>query len=203
MVLVHAQEGAPGVELREVPLLPQLRRSARRLASAAAARAIRIETRDLPDLIAYVDPRLLARVLDNVLANAVFYNRDGGRIEISGASADRSGAGALEMVTISVSDTGTGIPPDESERVFDRFYRLDQSRAPGSGGSGLGLAICREVLAVLRGSIRIATSSREGTTVQIMLPGRVASSGKFTEQLGDPTAYRDDGYNAARVVMAP
>ena len=89
MLLVHAQEGAPGLELREVPLLPQLQRSATRLASAAAARDIRIEACDLPDLVAYADPRLLARVLDNVLANAVFYNRDAGRIEISGA-ADRS-----------------------------------------------------------------------------------------------------------------
>ena len=93
MLLVHAQEGAPGVELREVPLLPQLQQSAARLASAAAARDIRIEARDLPDLVAYADPRLLARVLDNVLANAVFYNRDAGRVEISGAADGRSDAG--------------------------------------------------------------------------------------------------------------
>ena len=91
MLLVHAQEGAPGVELREVPLLPQLQRSATRLASAAAARDIHIEARALPDLVAYADPRLLARVLDNVLANAVFYNRDAGRIEISGAVTDGGG----------------------------------------------------------------------------------------------------------------
>jgi signal transduction histidine kinase len=191
MLLVHAQEGAPGVELREVPLLPLLRRSVTQLATAAAAREIRIETRDLPDLLAYADPRLLARVLDNVLANAVFYNRDGGRIEISGAAADRSAAGALDMVVITVRDTGTGIPASAAERVFDRFYRLDQSRAPGSGGSGLGLAICREVLAVLRGSIRIAASSPEGTAVEITLPGRIVSSRLVSAPLVDPTASRD------------
>ena len=184
MLLVHAQEGAPGVELREVPLLPQLQRSATRLASAAAARDIRIEARDLPGLVAYADPRLLARVLDNVLANAVFYNRDAGRIEISGAAADRSAPEALDTIVITVSDTGSGIPHGEFERVFDRFYRLDQSRAASSGGSGLGLAICREVLAVLRGSIRVAASSREGTTFEIRLPGRVASAAerRDTEQ---------------------
>ena len=60
---------------------------------------------------------------------------------------------------ITVTDTGPGIPPGESERVFDRFYRLDQSRARQTGGSGLGLAICREVMTVLGGSIRIIASS--------------------------------------------
>jgi two-component system, OmpR family, sensor kinase len=193
MLLVNAQEGAPGLELREVPLLPQLQRSATQLAGAAAARDVRIEARDLPDLTAYADPRLLARVLDNVLANAVFYNRDGGRVEVSGAAADRSEARTVDTVFITVRDTGSGIPPDEFERVFDRFYRLDQSRAPGTGGSGLGLAICREVLAVLRGSIRIAASSREGTTFEIGLPGRVASSRRISEPLVEPTAaYREE-----------
>ena len=185
MLLVHAQEGAPGVELREVPLVPQLRRSATRLAGVAAARDVCIEARDLPDLIAYADPRLLARVLDNVLANAVSYNRDGGRIEISGSADDRADAAAVDVIVITVSDTGTGIPPGEFERVFDRFYRLDQSRASGTGGTGLGLAISREILAVLRGSIRIAASSREGTSVEIRLPGRVASSRRTSEPLVD------------------
>ena len=136
--------------------------------------------------------KLLLVELDNVLANAVFYNRDAGRIEISGAAGDRSAAGAVDAIVITVSDTGTGIPPGEFERVFDRFYRLDQSRAPGTGGSGLGLAICREVLAVLRGSIRIAASSREGTTFEITLPGRVASSRLLSEPLVDLTAPREE-----------
>jgi signal transduction histidine kinase len=188
MLLVHAQEGAPGVEMREVPILPQLQRSATRLASAAVARDIRIDARDLPDLVAYADPRLLARVLDNVLANAVFYNRDAGRIEISGAVADGAAGGTVDTVIITVSDEGLGLPPGEFERVFDRFYRLDQSRAPGTGGSGLGLAICREVLAVLRGSIRIAASSSEGTTFEVRLPGRLGSANPISEPLVQRTA---------------
>jgi len=186
MMLVNAQEGAPGLELREVRLLPQLQQSAARCAAAAAARDVRLEMRDLPDLVAYADARLLARVLDNVLANAVFYNRNGGQVEISGAAVDRSDAVAVETIVITVRDTGSGIPPEELERVFDRFYRLDRSRAPGTGGSGLGLAICREVLAVLRGSIRITASSSEGTTFEIALPGRVTSSLRISEPLGSP-----------------
>jgi signal transduction histidine kinase len=176
MLLVHAQEGATGVDLREVPMLPQLQRSAARLAGAAASRNISIAARDLPDLVAYADQRLLARVLDNVLANAVSYNREGGQVVISGsAGADRSGESITDTVVVTVTDTGPGIPADEFERIFARFYRLDQSRSPGTGGTGLGLAICREVLAVSGGSIRIASSSCQGTTFEIALPGRVVS----------------------------
>jgi signal transduction histidine kinase len=183
MLLVHAQEGMNGVELREVPLLPQLQRSAARLAAAATARDIHIEVLELPDLTTYAEPRLLARVLDNILANAVFYNRDGGRIEISGAPVDPAGASPVDTIAIRVSDTGSGVPHDAFERVFDRFYRLDKSRGSTTGGTGLGLAICREVLVVLRGSIRIVTSSGAGTTFEIRLPGRIASPQIFSAPL--------------------
>jgi two-component system phosphate regulon sensor histidine kinase PhoR len=177
------------VDLREVPVLAQLQRSATRLAGAAASRNVSIVACELPELVAYADPRLLARVLDNVLANAVLYNRDGGRVVISGtAEPASSDAWTVDTAVITVSDTGPGIPVDEFERVFARFYRLDQSRAPGTGGSGLGLAICREVLGVLRGSIRIAASSREGTTFEIRLPGRLASDRRVSEPLADVAA---------------
>ncbi len=186
MLLAHAQEGAQAIDLREVPLLPQLHQSAARLVDAASSREIRIEAHDLPDLVVHANPRLLARVLDNVLVNAVSYNRKGGLVVLSGAAnVPRSEAWTPDTVVITVKDTGPGIPADQFERVFARFYRLDPSRAPGTGGSGLGLAICREVLAVLRGSIRIADSSEAGTTFVIELPGRLASDRRVSEALGN------------------
>ena len=193
MLLVHAHEGAPGLDLREVPVLAQLQRSATALAGAAASRDIRIWVRDLPDLVAHADPRLLARVLDNVLTNAVAYNRVGGRVEISGTTETHgSDASAADTVVITVRDTGPGIPADEFERVFDRFHRLDQSRTPGTGGTGLGLAICREVLAVLHGSIRVAVSSSEGTTFEIRVPGRISSARRVSERLTRDRGRDDD-----------
>jgi signal transduction histidine kinase len=125
-----------------------------------------------PGLVAYGEPRLLARVFDNVLTNAVRYNRDGGEVVITG-SVEEPAADAWKpgMVTLLVRDTGIGIPAPEQERVFERFYRLDRARGRQTGGTGLGLAICREVLDVLGGSIRIAESSGDGTTVEIRMPG--------------------------------
>ena len=65
-------------------------------------------------------------MLDNVLANAVSYNREGGQVVISGsAGADRSGESITDTVVVTVTDTGPGIPADEFERIFARFYRLD------------------------------------------------------------------------------
>jgi signal transduction histidine kinase len=192
MLLVHAQEGAPGLELREVPVSRQLEDVAARLAADLAARAITIETRELPDLIAYADPRLLARVFDNVLSNAVHYNRDGGTVVISGTAEDTApDQWAPGAITITVTDTGPGIPHGETERVFDRFYRTDQSRARRTGGSGLGLAICREVMTALGGSIRIVRSSRDGTTFAIGMPGRIASPHRSSRTLGAGAAAID------------
>jgi signal transduction histidine kinase len=177
MLLVHAQEGAHGIELREVPVWRHLKDAASRLAGDPSRRAITIAARELPDLVAYADPRLLARVFDNVLSNAMHYNRDGGTIVISGSAEEsppdewKTGA-----IVITVTDSGHGIPAAEWERVFDRFYRLDQSRTRRTGGSGLGLAICREVMTVLGGSIRIISSSNAGTTFEIKMPGRLASA---------------------------
>ena len=97
-------------------------------------------------------------------------------VVISGSAEDRAGDDWKPgMVAIAVADTGSGIPAGQSERVFDRFYRLDPSRARLTGGSGLGLAICREVLTVLGGTIRVQSSSFSGTTLEIRVPGRLGS----------------------------
>jgi two-component system phosphate regulon sensor histidine kinase PhoR len=115
----------------------------------------------------------MARVVDNVLANAVHYNRENGWVQVT-ARVEEPAAGTWEspIVQIDVSDTGPGIPPDQHERIFERFFRLDQSRARRTGGSGLGLAICREVITLHNGTIRVGTSSSGGTTLEIRMPGR-------------------------------
>jgi signal transduction histidine kinase len=169
-VLVRAQEGGRELVLQEVPLLPLLQAAAARLAPLAASRGVGIEMPDASPVVCYADPRLLARVLDNVLENAVQYNRDGGRVSMRVRYEEHQGD-QPSLIVLSIADTGPGIPPADHERIFERFYRLDQSRARHTGGTGLGLAICREVLTAMHGNIRVASTGPGGTTIELRVPG--------------------------------
>jgi two-component system phosphate regulon sensor histidine kinase PhoR len=95
---------------------------------------------DVPaDLEILADPAQAARAVGNVLHNAVKFSPAGGAVEIRGRVDEAGG-----LVTLSVADEGPGIPPDELERIFERFFRGDRSR--GTPGTGLGLAIVRHIL---------------------------------------------------------
>jgi signal transduction histidine kinase len=72
---------------------------------------------------------------------------------------------------VEIRDTGRGIAEEERERVFERFYRTDESRSRRTGGVGLGLSICREVVTLFGGTVRIVASSPEGSTFEVRLPG--------------------------------
>ena len=172
ILLVRSQEGSREVVLREVALTPLVGDAFARLSSLAAARGIRL-LHNIPEGVhLYADPALISRVIDNVLANAVHYNRDGGEVCVAAHVLEPEGdAWATPLVVMTVADTGLGIPPGEQEQIFTRFHRLDQSRARHTGGSGLGLAICREVLGLLGGSIRVARSDSSGTTIEVRVPG--------------------------------
>jgi signal transduction histidine kinase len=144
-----------------------------RLQETASTRGVTLERDPLEGVCIYADPVLIARVIDNTIANAVHYNRDGGRVSITAHLEEPPpGAWVSPTVHIEVHDTGGGIPSDEHERIFERFFRLDYSRARHTGGSGLGLAISREVLTLQGGTIRVGASSPAGTTIEIRIPGR-------------------------------
>ncbi|MGE0360817.1 MAG: ATP-binding protein [Vicinamibacterales bacterium] len=173
ILLARAQEGTGEATLRELDLAALVDQTFGRQAGAAAARGVALVGQGLEGVTVYADHALLARVLDNVVLNAIQYGGEGGTVTVDAeVAAPAADAWTAAQVTIRVSDTGPGIPEPERERIFERFYRLDRSRARHTGGSGLGLAICREVLAVLRGAIRVAASGPDGTTMAITLPGR-------------------------------
>ena len=78
------------------------------------------------------------------------------------------------MIRIEVSDTGIGIPPAALPRVFDRFFRVDASRAQSSGGTGLGLSIVQSIMLLHGGNVQIASQLGQGTRVTLHMPLSVA-----------------------------
>ncbi len=110
-----------------------------------------------------VDPGRMMQVLTNVVDNALRYTPKGGRVLLS-ARVDG------EMLEIRVQDSGPGVPGDELERIFDRFYRTDHSRQRDEGGSGLGLAIARSIVEKHNGRIHAESDPGEGLTIVIQLP---------------------------------
>jgi two-component system phosphate regulon sensor histidine kinase PhoR len=111
------------------------------------------------------DKELLRQVLLNLVENAIKYSPDGGRIDVTIAEAD-------ERVELAVSDQGLGIPANEQEKIFERFYRLDPALARGIGGTGLGLYISRELIRRMGGRIRVASIPGAGSTFTVELPLR-------------------------------
>jgi two-component system, OmpR family, sensor kinase len=182
ILLVRSQEGSREVLLREVRLGDLVDGAFSRLRAAADARGITLRQEGLTDLRIYAEWALMARVIDNVVANAVHYNRDNGWVTVTAVLEEPAfGAWEAPRVRLRVADTGSGIPPALRERVFERFFRVDQSRARHTGGSGLGLAICREVVELHGGTIQVSRSSTAGTTIEIALPGRGAEEADVSD----------------------
>ncbi len=117
-----------------------------------------------PDLPAiFGDPFELDRVFTNLLINAVNYTPDGGQITLRTRVVDGN-------VIVEVQDTGIGIPPDEQERVFARFYRSDPARSAERGGMGVGLSIARKIVEAHGGRIELESTPGEGSTFRVILP---------------------------------
>lgn len=106
------------------------------------------------------DRGMMCELIDNLCENAIRYNNEGGEIHVK--VVNKSGRPLL-----CVSDNGIGIPKDQQERIFERFYRVDKSRSRQTGGTGLGLAIVKHIVALHDGKIELESAPGKGTTVQV------------------------------------
>ncbi len=139
---------------------------------------------DADALYTYGNGALLSELIMNLLDNAVKYNNEGGHV-----SARLAPSGEDKMV-LTISDTGIGIPKDKQGRVFERFYRADESRNKSTGGSGLGLAICKHIVEKHKGELSIESVEGEGTTVTVILP-RMSEADVNREQAEALTAQKE------------
>ncbi|BCS31035.1 two-component sensor histidine kinase [Luteitalea sp. TBR-22] len=177
MLLVRAEEGTGDMRAEEVPVRALVEAACARVEAEAKGRRITLAHEGLDQLVAYGQPVLLARAIENVVVNAVKYNRDGGTVRISGCDEPAPGdAWEAGRVRIEVADSGPGIPAEEWERVFDRFYRREPSRSRRTGGTGLGLALSRAIAAWHGGTLRVRASSEAGTVFELTVPGQRQSA---------------------------
>lgn len=107
----------------------------------------------------------LEQVVFNLLDNALIYTPPGGTILLRVQAFDQP-----REVVFSISDTGLGIPPEDQERVFERFYRVDKARSRAQGGTGLGLAIVKNIVENHKGRIALQSTPGQGTTFTVRLP---------------------------------
>lgn len=105
------------------------------------------------------DANLLRELVENLVQNAIRYNKDGGKVKVIVKS--------QKQATLIVQDNGIGIPLAEQTRVFERFYRVDKSRSKATGGTGLGLAIVKHIVEIHSAKIELTSEPGKGTTVQV------------------------------------
>ncbi len=132
-------------------------------ATEAERKNIEIATAVEPELMVHGDRAQLHAAVSNLVENAVTYSPDSSRVAVT---AEHAG----DDVRITVTDQGIGIPSQEIERIFERFYRVDPARARSTGGTGLGLSIVKHVAASNAGSVEVWSEPGAGSTFTLVLP---------------------------------
>ncbi len=151
-------------ELEPVAVADVVTEAVARIRPAAEQAGITIDADAVDEgLVVAGEHRQLISALSNLIDNAVKYSDAGGSVEV-GAS------GHHGEVVLTVADHGIGIPARDLERVFERFYRVDQARSRQTGGTGLGLAIVRHVVANHHGSVEVESRLGEGSLFTLRLP---------------------------------
>ena len=140
------------------------------LRSAAKSKNIELAAdipANLPDIEA--DKELVRVVVTNLLGNGIKYTQEGGKVFLSAAILS-DGAEGTSTIAITVADNGPGIPEDELEKVFEKFYRGRDTAGTSTPGNGLGLAIAREIAALHGGDIHVRSTVGEGSRFTFLLP---------------------------------
>lgn len=135
----------------------------KRLKPIAAQRNIELVLESFRPVAAEIDEVKFTLAINNLVENAIKYNRNDGWVHVS-INANH------KYFFIKVEDSGIGIPADCTEKIFDRFYRVDKARSRQTGGTGLGLAIVKSVILMHKGSIKLYSREDEGTTFTVRVP---------------------------------
>lgn len=150
------------VILTEVRICPLLNEVCRSLEPLTKEYQVSLKSSCKP-LAMIANTQQLRELFNNLITNAIKYNKPGGTVEVIITS-------EAKEVVITVEDTGVGIPEDAKLRIFERFYRVDKGRSKKVGGTGLGLSIVKHIVNYYEGSIQVESKLMEGTKFTVRLP---------------------------------
>lgn len=166
LMIAKTEIGERPVELQPVDLREIVEEIADEAEMFAAQSGITFTLGDVVDAYIEADPLRIRRVLLNLIDNAVKYNKKNGTVTLSMRMED-------EFVAVHVEDTGIGIPAEAIPRLFERFYRVNDSERKGPKGTGLGLYLVHWIVKSHGGSIHVDSSLGKGTTFILRLPVRL------------------------------
>ena len=129
------------------------------LSAAAAKKNVALHVNCDPICITGVR-RYLYEIIYNLCDNAIRYNKEGGKVEVT---VKQNGNNTL----LSVADTGIGIAPEHQARIFERFYRVDKSHSKETGGTGLGLSIVKHAVQYHNAQLHLSSTPGKGTTITV------------------------------------
>ena len=159
--LSHLDEGAGDMQRCDVDLAAIARATVENLRPAAKAADVALSVNARPAVIKNGIPQLLEAIVYNLCENAIKYNRPGGFVKVS---VEKNADGTV----LTVEDNGIGIPAEQQERIFERFYRVDKSHSKEVGGTGLGLSIVKHAAALHNAKISMHSAPDEGTSISVV-----------------------------------
>ena len=160
--LSRLDDGTEELQWTRVDLSALARSTLGDLSAAAELAGVTLSGGDGAVMVRGILP-LLSGILFNLVDNAIKYNRPGGNVTVKVTE-------QTDRVLLTVSDTGIGIPPEDRERIFERFYRVDKSRSKEVGGTGLGLSIVKHAAQILGAEIDLTSTTGRGTDITVAFP---------------------------------
>lgn len=161
--LVKMDKSGTNLSIEKVDIDLMLEEIIKRLTPIAQKSGVELIFETVRPVVAEVDPTKLSLAFTNIIENGIKYNREGGSVKII-LDAEPF------MFTVTVSDTGIGIPSDDLPNVFERFYRVDKSHSREIGGTGLGLSIARGAVIMHKGAIKVDSEPNVGTVFTVRIP---------------------------------
>ena len=161
--LVKMDKTAKDLNIKSVNINELMELILKRLKPIAEKKNVEVVLESFRPVTAEIDEVKLTLAFSNLVENAIKYNQEEGWVHVS-LNADH------KYFYVKVADSGIGIPEQDQQHVFERFYRVDKSHSREMGGTGLGLAITRNAIIMHRGSIKVYSSEGEGTTFTVRIP---------------------------------